>query len=304
MIDANSIFVSGGNGMVGSCVKGNHKPRSSEVNLLNFKQTLEYMKDNNITNVVHCAAKVGGVQENMNKLGEFYYENMLMNLNILEASRICGVEKVVCLLSTCIFPDKASYPLSIDQIHSGEPHESNYGYAYAKRMLDINARSYRQQYGMNIVSIVPCNVYGIGDNYNLESSHVIPGLIHKCHIAKQYDSNFEVWGDGLALREFIYNKDLGKVIDWALENYDDAEALIVSPDQEYTIAEAVTEITKAFDFYGDVRYDTSKPKGQHRKPSDNSKFKSLMPDFDFTSLKTGIKETVDWFESNYESVRK
>ena len=304
VIDSNSIFVTGGYGLVGSCVRGGHKPRSSEVNLLDFKQTLEYMQDNNIKNVVHCAAKVGGVQENMDKLGEFFYENMQMTLNIIEASRLCGVEKMVCLLSTCIFPDTATYPLTTDQIHMGEPHPSNYGYGYAKRMTEINARSYRDQYGMKIVNVVPCNVYGIGDNYNLTASHVIPGLIHKCYIAKQYDSDLEVWGDGLALREFIYNKDLGKIIDWALENYDDDEALIVSPDQERTIAEAVTEITKAFDFYGNVKYDSSKPKGQHRKPSDNSKFKSLVPNFEFTSLETGIKETVDWFENNYESVRK
>ena len=267
MIDHDYTFITGGNGLVGSCVRGKHRPKSSEVNLLNFDQTLEYMKDNKIKNVVHCAARVGGVQENMDKLGEFFYENMQMTLNIIEASRLCG-------------------------------------YGYAKRMTEINARSYRDQYGMKIVNIVPCNVYGIGDNYNLKSSHVIPGLIHKCYIAKQYESNLEVWGDGLALREFIYNKDLGKVIDWTLENYDDDEALIVSPDKEHSIAEAVDSITKAFDLRGDVVYDSSKPKGQHRKPSDNSKFKSLLPDFEFTSLEDGIKETLEWIKENYRDVRK
>ena len=304
MIDHDYTFITGGNGLVGSCVRGKHRPKSSEVNLLNFDQTLEYMKDNKIKNVVHCAARVGGVQENMDKLGEYFYENMQMTLNIIEASRLCGVEKMVCLLSTCIFPDTATYPLTTNQIHEGEPHPSNYGYGYAKRMTEINARSYRDQYGMKIVNIVPCNVYGIGDNYNLKSSHVIPGLIHKCYIAKQYESNLEVWGDGLALREFIYNKDLGKVIDWTLENYDDDEALIVSPDKEHSIAEAVDSITKAFDLRVDVVYDSSKPKGQHRKPSDNSKFKSLLPDFEFTSLEDGIKETVEWFKENYGDVRK
>ena len=303
-IPEESIFITGGNGLVGSCVKGKHRPRSSEVDLLNFDQTLEYMRDNKIKNVVHCAARVGGVQENMDKLGEFFYENMQMTLNIIEASRLCGVEKMVCLLSTCIFPDKATYPLTTNQIHMGEPHPSNYGYGYAKRMTEINARSYRDQYGMKIVNIVPCNVYGIGDNYNLKSSHVIPGLIHKCYIANQHEGDLEVWGDGLALREFIYNKDLGKIIDWTLENYDDDEALIVSPDKEHSIMEAVNYITKAFDLNGGIVYDSTKPKGQHRKPSDNSKFKSLLPNFQFTSLEDGIKETVDWFRTNYGDVRK
>ena len=304
MVDYDKVFVTGGNGLVGSCVKGKHRPKSSEVNLLDFKQTLDYMKDNKIEYVVHCAARVGGVKENMEKLGEFFYENMLMTLNIIEASRVCGVKKMVCLQSTCIFPDNATYPLTTDQIYKGEPHPSNYGYGYAKRMTEVNARAYRDQYGMNIVNVIPCNVYGIGDNYNLESSHVIPGLIHKCYNAKQNNSNLDVWGDGLAKREFLYNMDLGAIIDWMLLEYDSRESLIVSPDEEYSIAEAVNAITNAFDFNATIMYDHSKPKGPHRKPSDNSKFKTLRPDFEFTPLNVGVKETVDWFEKNYETVRK
>ena len=304
MIDYDKVFITGGNGLVGSCVTGKHRPSSKEVNLLNYEETLSYMQENKIEYVVHCAARVGGVKENMEKLGEFFYENMLMTLNIIEASRVCGVKKMVCLQSTCIFPDDATYPLTTDQIYKGEPHPSNYGYGYAKRMTEINARAYRDQYGMNIVNVIPCNVYGIGDNFNLESSHVIPGLIHKCYISKQYQSDLNVWGDGLAQREFLYNKDLGKIIDWMLLEYDSPESLIASPDEEYSISEAVDEITKAFDFDAPVVYDSSKPKGQHRKPSDNSKFKQLRPDFEFTPLSVGIKETVDWFNANYEKARK
>jgi GDP-L-fucose synthase len=133
---------------------------------------------------------------------------------------------------------------------------------------------------------------------------VIPGLIHKCHLAKENDTIFDVWGDGLAQREFLYNKDLGKIIDWMLLEYDSPESLIVSPDMEHAIVEAVVLITKAFDFSGSVNYDSSKPKGQHRKPSDNSKFKELRPDFEFTPLNTGINETVDWFTKNYGDIRK
>ena len=304
MIDYDKVFITGGNGLVGSCVTGKHRPFSKEVNLLNYDETLSYMQENKIEYVVHCAARVGGVKENMEKLGEFFYENMLMTLNIIEASRVCGVKKMVCLQSTCIFPDDATYPLTTEQIYKGEPHPSNYGYGYAKRMTEINARAYRDQYGMNIVNVIPCNVYGIGDNFNLESSHVIPGLIHKCHLANQNNTNFDVWGDGLARREFLYNKDLGKIIDWMLLEYDSPESLIVSPDMEHAIVEAVVLITKAFDFSSSVKYDSTKPKGQHRKPSDNSKFKELRPDFEFTSLNTGIHETVGWFTKNYGDIRK
>ena len=162
MINYDKVLITGGNGLVGSCVTGKHRPSSKEVNLLNYEETLSYMQENKIEYVVHCAARVGGVKENMEKLGEFFYENMLMTLNIIEASRVCGVKKMVCLQSTCIFPDNATYPLTTDQIYKGEPHPSNYGYGYAKRMTEINARAYRDQYGMNIVNVIPCNVYGIG----------------------------------------------------------------------------------------------------------------------------------------------
>ena len=151
---------------------------------------------------------------------------------------------------------------------------------------------------MNIVNVIPCNVYGIGDNFNLESSQLDPRLDTQVPFGKKNNTIFDVWGDGLAQREFLYNKDLGKIIDWMLLEYDSSESLIVSPDMEHAIVEAVVLITKAFDF--SVVYDSSKPKGQHRKPSDNSKFKELRPDFEFTPLNTGIKETVDWFTKTME----
>ena len=298
-----NTFVTGGNGLVGSCITGTHKPRSSDVNLLDFDCTYQYMKDNQIDHVVHCAAKVGGVKENSEKLGEFFYENMLMTLNILEASRLCKVKKTVCLLSTCIFPDNATYPITTEQIHLGEPHSSNYGYAYAKRMTEINARAYRDQYGMNIVNVIPCNVYGMGDNFNLQSSHMVPALIHKCYNACKSNTDFEVWGDGSPLREFIYSKDLGKLIDWVLQNYNDEEALILSTDEEVSVKEIVSIICDEFNFQGNLIFDKSMPAGQYRKPSDNSKLKTLLPNFEYTPIRDGIRETVKWFIKNYEMAR-
>jgi len=296
-----NTLVTGGNGLVGSCVGGTHKPRSSDLDLLDYEQVYRYIKDNDIKRIVHCAARVGGVKENSEKPADFFYENTQMTLNIIHAAKECGVEKVVCLLSTCIFPYEANYPLTTDQIHLGEPHPSNYGYGYAKRMTEVNARAYREQYGLNVVTVVPCNVYGIGDNFNLDSSHVIPGLIHKYYLASRDNTDVTIWGGGLAKREFIYNKDLGKIVDWVVENYNDAEPLIISPDEEISIASLSNEIASIFKFFDNsILYDNSMPDGMLRKPSDNSKLKEFLPDFSYTSLRDGLKETIDWFIENYD----
>ena len=302
-MDSSKILVTGGNGLVGSCITGDHKPKSTELNLLNFEDLNSYLADNKIEYVVHSAAMVGGVKENTEKLGEFFYNNMQMNLNVIEACRINNIKKVVSLLTTCIFPaNDISYPLTPDQLHTGEPHKSNYGYAYAKRMLEINSRAYRDQYNMNIVNVVPCNVYGPRDNFNLQSSHVVPGLIHKAYIAKLNNEYLKVWGDGSPLREFIYSKDLGKIIDWVLHNYNDVEPLIISADDEVSIQEVADCLVDLFSLKG-VEFQSDMPMGQFRKPSDNSVLKNLY-DFKFTPFKQGLKETVNWFTENYNTLRK
>jgi GDP-L-fucose synthase len=226
-----------------------------------------------------------------------------MNSNVLEAARITGIKKVVSFMSTCVFPADATYPLTPDQIHLGEPHQSNYAYAYSKRMVEVQSRAYRDQYGCNFVTVIPCNIYGKHDNFNLESGHVIPSLIHKCYLAKQYDTPFEVWGTGRAYREFIYAEDIGKLISWVMENYDDSEPLIISPDEEVSIAQIAQEIAYRMEFNGVIRYN-QKLDGQLRKPSDNSKLKKLIGDFKFTTIEQGLEESIGWFVENYERARK
>jgi len=296
------ILVTGGRGLVGSCITGNHKPNSNEVNLLKFDEIDSYIRDNRIECVVHCAAKVGGVKENIENLGEFFFKNMQMNLNVLEACRINNVKKVVSILTTCIFPADATYPLTYDQLHLGEPHSSNYGYAYAKRMLEINSRAYRDQYGMNIVNVIPCNVYGPRDNYSVQSGHVVPGLINKAYKAKINGTALKVWGDGSPLREFLYSEDLGKIVDWVVSNYSSEEPLMVSPDEEIPIKYVAEKLRVMYDIPR-LEFESDMPMGQNRKPSDNSRFKSLM-NFEFTEFDEGLEKTVDWFNLNYESARK
>ena len=228
----------------------------------------------------------------------------MINTNVIESSRKAGVKNLVAFLSTCVFPDNVNYPLTVDQVHLGEPHESNYPYAYAKRMADVQIRAYREQYGINYTSIIPSNIYGPNDNFNLDHGHVMPMLIHKLYLAKKNKTDFTVWGSGKPLREFIYSKDIAKIAEWALYNYEGTDPLIVSGDEEVSIKDLVGMLVDEFKFKGKVIFDQTKPDGQHRKPSDNSLIKKLLPDFEYTPFEQGIKETVNWFKENYESARK
>jgi GDP-L-fucose synthase len=296
-------LVTGGSGLVGSAIESDYKPTRNELDLCDLYSILDYIVANDIDSIIHCAARVGGIKANSEHLGEFYYDNIIMNSNVLEAARITGIKKVVSFMSTCVFPADATYPLTPDQIHLGEPHQSNYAYAYSKRMVEVQSRAYRDQYGCNFVTVIPCNIYGKHDNFNLESGHVIPSLIHKCYLAKQNDTPFEVWGTGRAYREFIYAEDIGKLMSWVMENYDDSEPLIISPDEEVSIAQIAQEIAYRMEFNGVIRYN-QKLDGQLRKPSDNSKLKKLIGDFKFTTIEQGLEESIGWFVENYERARK
>tara|TARA_R100000734_G_C3315924_1_gene108150 strand:+ start:1550 stop:2458 length:909 start_codon:yes stop_codon:yes gene_type:complete len=299
-------IITGGTGLVGSTINIDNsvKLSSKDVDLKNWEKTLELFKSLNPKHVIHCAARVGGIGGNMNYKGEFFYDNIMINTNVIEASRRVGVEKVVSFLSTCIFPDDAEYPLTESKIHLGEPHSSNYPYAYAKRMADIQSRAYKEQYDVDYVSVIPTNIYGPNDNFNLENGHVMPMLIHKCYLAKKNNTDLKVWGTGKPLREFIYSKDVGELTTWALKNYDESEPIILSTSHEISIRDLVDLIVSGFNYKGKVIFDTDKPDGQYRKPSDNSKLRKYLPDFEFTSIEQGIQETIEWFVENYEGARK
>ena len=297
-------LITGGGGMVGSAMQSPLKLTREYCDLTNPKQTIGLFKAIRPEGVIHCAGKVGGVGGNMNYKGEYFYDNLMINTNIIEAARQAGVKRLVAFLSTCVFPDNVEYPLTIDQIHKGEPHFSNYPYAYAKRMADVQIRAYREQYGLNYTSIIPSNIYGPNDNFSLEHGHVMPMLIHKLYLAKQNKTDFVVWGTGKPLREFIYSKDIAKISEWVLENYEGEEPLIISGDEEISIKDLVSILVDEFKFKGKVIFDSSKPDGQFKKPSDNSKIKELLPNFEYTPFEQGIKETVNWFIENYETARK
>jgi len=256
--------------------------------------------------VIHLAALVGGLFKNMRLKHTFLRDNLLINDNVLEAAFESKVEKVVSCLSTCVFPDKTTYPIDETMIHNGPPHESNFGYAYAKRLIDIQNRAYYDQYGVKFTSVIPTNVFGPHDNYNLEDSHVLPGLTHKCLLAKKNGTDFIVSGTGRPLRQFIYSRDLAKLFIWVLREYDEIDPIILSVGEkdEVSIKDVADAIVKAVGFDGVYEFDTTKADGQYKKTASNEKLVKYLPDFQFTPFDVAVKESVDWFVANYDIARK
>jgi GDP-L-fucose synthase len=301
----NKILVTGGKGLVGSEFIGDQyfKPSSKEYDLTDKDQTYRLMLKN-FDGIIHCAAKVGGIGGNMNYKGEFFYDNIMMNTNIIEGARLSKVKNLVAFLSTCVFPDNIDYPLNEKKIHLGPPHSSNDAYAYSKRMVDVQIRAYKEQYGLNYKSVIPSNIFGPNDNYDIINGHVIPSLIHKCYLARENKTPLTIWGSGKPLREFIYSKDVAKLTEWVLYNYNETEPIILSTSEEISIRDVVDMIVEIMNFKNNVIFDDSKPDGQFRKPSDNHKIKKYLPNFKFTPLYDGLKETIEYFEINYNLLRK
>lgn len=307
------ILVTGGTGLVGSAIYSISLSypsyefvflSSKDCDLTSWEKTFNYFNEFKPDYVIHLAANVGGLFKNMKNKVDMLESNLAINTNVLKASHLINVKKLVACLSTCIFPDKTTYPINESMLHLGPPHHSNDAYAYAKRILEIQCRAYREQYGDNFVCVIPTNIYGPHDNFNLEDAHVIPALIHKCYLAKQSNIPFEIAGTGKPLRQFIYSEDLAKLIIWVLECYSESEPIILSvnEDDEISIKNLVTIIGDEFE-YKNIIWNDTKSDGQYKKTADNSKLKSFI-DFEFTDLKIGIIKTIKWFIENYEILRK
>jgi GDP-L-fucose synthase len=262
------------------------------------------------THVIHLAACVGGLYKNMNQKVDMLEKNLLMNFNVVKCCHEFGVQKLVACLSTCIFPDKTTYPINEEMLHDGPPHTSNDAYAYAKRMLEIQCQAYRENYGDKFVCVIPTNIYGPNDNFNLEDAHVIPALIHKCYLAKQKGEDFVVRGTGKPLRQFIHSEDLAELMMWTLENYDGKSLILSVPEKdEVSIGYVAKQIAKAFEYEHRMYFDPYYSDGQYKKTADNTKLANLLltgfPSvFDFINIDEGIANTVKWFIENYESARK
>lgn len=311
------VMVTGGSGLVGMGIKmfieQNAEENEEWIFLSSKDGDLRVRSDTEAifekfkpTHVIHLAAKVGGLFANMAQKVEFFRENILINDNIMECCRIFKVKKLVSMLSTCIFPDKTSYPIDETMLHDGPPHPSNEGYAYAKRLIDTMNRAYAEEYDCNFTSIIPTNIFGPHDNFSIENGHVIPGLIHKCYLAKKNNTDFTIWGSGTPLRQFIYSLDLAELSVWVMRNYHEPEPITLSVDEtaEVSIKDVALAVAKAMEFEGEVVFDTSKADGQFKKTACNKKLRKHLPDYKFTSMEDGIKKSVDWFVENYETARK
>jgi GDP-L-fucose synthase len=305
------ILVTGGTGLVGSGLRAVlseyadlsaewHFVGSRDADLCDPCSTNQLFEKLRPTHVIHLAAKVGGLFSNMRQKVDFFRDNMRMTLNITDACHRYGVHKLVSCLSTCIFPDETPYPITESMIHNGPPHSSNYPYAYAKRMIDVLNSAYAEQYGCMFTSVIPTNIYGPHDNYHLEDAHVIPALIHKCHLAKAGGTPFVVSGSGAPLRQFLFSKDLGRLLIWTLLNYNTPRPLIVSVDEtaEVSIGDIARMIAAELEFTGEIRFDITRSDGQFKKTASNAVFRSLLPGFEFTPFQEGLRESVRWFLEN------
>lgn len=312
------VLVTGGSGLVGQAlqkIKSNYEydfifATSKMCNLVNYNDTREFFKKIRPHFVIHLAANVGGLYKNMNNKVMMLEDNMQMNYHVLKCCYEFDVEKVISCLSTCVFPDKTTYPINETMLHDGPPHTSNDAYAYAKRMLDIYSQMYREQYKKRFICVIPTNIYGPHDNYHLEDAHVIPALTHQCYLAKQAGRDFIVRGDGSPLRQFIFSEDLAKLMMWTLTDYESDDNIILSVGEkdEVSIGNVAREIAKAMDYEGHMRFDASFANGQHKKTADNNRLVRELAkkhcDFHFTSLEFGIQESVNWFLENFDTCRK
>ena len=312
------ILVTGGTGLIGKALhdfiyttKNNDEWiffGSKECDLLNYNETLKILQTTQPDVVIHLAARVGGLYNNMNNNERMYVDNMQMNLNIVDACEKSDVKRFVAVLSTCVFPDKPpSLPLTEEMIHDGPPHYSNEGYAMAKRMLELHTRLSP----MESICLIPTNLYGPYDNFKIEDAHVIPALIHKCYVAKQANQPFKVAGSGKAVRQFLYNVDMAKIIEWAVYKYMPSspinyESYICAPNEsdEITIENVARIIATTMNYEKHLEFDTSYQEGQYKKTSSNKKLLESMPSITFSNFEEKLQTTIEWFINNYKTLRK
>ena len=303
------ILVTGGSGLVGNAIKIISKKyphyefifvSSKDYNLLEMNQVINMFQKYNPTFVIHLAGYVGGLYRNMNNKVDMLEKNLLINFNVIKCAHDFNVKKLIACLSTCIFPDKITYPINEIMLHDGAPHCSNDAYAYAKRMTEIHCKAYRENYGDNFICITPTNIYGPHDNFDLENGHVLPSLIHKCYLAKKQNIDFVIRGTGKPLRQFIFSEDLADLIMIILEKYNEDNIILSVPETHETSIEDISKIiSKNFEYEDKTKFDTSFSDGQYKKTVSINKLLFLIGDYPFTSIDEGIKKTVEWFKIEY-----
>jgi GDP-L-fucose synthase len=277
-------------------------PRRPDYNLVEAADIKRLYADTRPDLVIHLAAVVGGLGANQRNPGKFFYENLMMGVQLIEQARLNNVNKFVALGTVCAYPKFTPTPFREDDLWNGYPEETNAPYGLAKKMMLVQSQSYRQQYGYNSIFLLPANLYGPGDNFDLESSHVIPALIRKCVAARMSGADFvEAWGTGNASREFLYVEDCADAVLRAAADYDESEPVNIGTGSEIKISELLQIISRLTRFEGEIRWQHNRPDGQPRRRLDVSRaldkfgFRAQVP------LEQGLRRTIDWYEAQVAS---
>lgn len=304
------ITVTGGAGFLGRYVieRLNDRPgvevfvpRSRDYNLIEGDDVKRMLDDARPDLVIHLAAVVGGIGHNQKNPGRFLYDNLMMGTQLIEQSRLRGVKKFLALGTVCAYPKFTPVPFKEDDLWNGYPEETNAPYGLAKKMMLAQVQAYRDQYNFNGIFLLPANLYGPGDNFDLETSHVIPALIRKCVTARREGREFiEAWGTGDVSREFLYVEDCADGIVRAAEGYDESEPVNLGNGREVYINHLVELIARLTKFDGEIRWQPARPNGQPKRQLDTAR---AFEKFGFrarTSLEEGLRRTIEWYEKNYE----
>lgn len=299
-------MVTGGGGFIGRAVVENLVtargvdptriiiPRQTADDLRNFDNCRRLLTDHKVDIIIHLASLLGGIEFSNTFPATQYYNNILMDVQIVEAARVCGTAKTILVSSSCAYPRDAAYPLTEENLWNGLPQETNRAYGVGKRILTTQAEAYRKQYGMNVVVVIPNNAYGPHDNFHPEYSHVIPSLIRKCLSNK---NQLVVWGDGTPTRDFLYVKDFAEGIVLAAEKLETGEPVNLGSGTETRISDLADLIKKLTDYQGEIVYDQSKPNGQPIRSVNIDKAKTILTFLPRYSLEEGLRETIAWYKS-------